>query len=56
MGFGGPFEHRVDPFASAREAALDPLPVSIALHEVLREGAGDAVGLHRVGRWVQLEG
>src|SRR5215207_9483967 len=53
----------VDPSSTERirsrrpgRPALDPLPVSIALHEVLREGAGDAVGLHRVGRWVQLEG
>jgi hypothetical protein len=40
MGFGGPFEHRADPFASARKAALDPLPVSIALHEYSAKAQG----------------
>jgi len=50
-----PFEHAADPFASARDAALDLRPPSIALHQVRREGTGDALGLQWVGRVHELE-
>jgi hypothetical protein len=47
--------HRADPLASARNAALDPLPPSVASHQVRRERAGDASCLDRVGRIHELE-
>src|SRR5215207_557314 len=39
-----------------QEGRVRPAPSLHRAARVLREGAGDAVGLHRVGRWVQLEG
>src|SRR5215216_154397 len=52
----------VDPSSTERirsrrqEGRARPAPGLHRAARVLREGAGDAVGLHRVGRWVQLEG
>jgi hypothetical protein len=52
---GKVFGHRADPLASARNAALDPLPPSVASHQVPRERAGDASCLDRVALIHELE-
>ena len=43
-------DNRADALEPARDATLDPFPASITLHEILREGARDAVGVERICR------